>query len=238
MTHIDDFLSAFSAIEKGLRSKLRALPRVTFYELVERAAERDAKVRRLRDDLKEFADLRNAIVHERTDGHAIADPNARAVRDIRRLQDLLLAPPAVMPAFARHILRVGLRAPIGEVAADMTKHSYSQVPVTDGGRCVGLLTTNTIARWLGANAAEDLVSLRDTSVADVMEHTESKDNYRIVGRGESQFDVLALFQDFEGRGKRLEAVLISDAGKAEQALLGIITLYEMPTLIRNTGLRQ
>src|SRR4051812_42816091 len=42
-------------------------------------------------DLKEFADLRNAIVHERRGGHSIAEPHEKTVR---RLEEIPTRPAA------------------------------------------------------------------------------------------------------------------------------------------------
>ena len=56
------FLRVFSSIESWLRQQVDADRSTLFYQLVDRAAAKNRAVVRYRDDLKEFADLRNAIV--------------------------------------------------------------------------------------------------------------------------------------------------------------------------------
>jgi hypothetical protein len=87
----ESFLNSFAAIEKHLRSIGKADRSASFYQVVDSSARSDRVVRRYRDDLKEYADLRNAIVHERFDGHVIAEPNDRAVADLSKLQAMLTA---------------------------------------------------------------------------------------------------------------------------------------------------
>src|SRR5919201_3927910 len=89
------FLDAIAAIETLLRKMSGAGRLVGFYQLVDSAAQRSPSVRRHKDDLKEYADLRNAIVHERSGGRAIAEPHERVVSELRRLAVALANPPRV-----------------------------------------------------------------------------------------------------------------------------------------------
>jgi len=235
MSRSESFLKSFAAIEKHLRSRTNCDRTVPFYQVVERAAERLPPVRRLRDDLKEFADLRNAIVHERTDGHTIAEPNDVAVREIQRIESLLLAPPKVVPMFQGIVESVEASKPIADAVTKMRRGKFSQLPVTDAGQFLGLLTSNTVARWLGGEAKEEIVSLADTSVRDVLRHTEDPDHFVFLARESTLFEVLEHFDGFEARGKRLDALLVTHAGKRSETLLGIITLWDTPKILKLVG---
>lgn len=76
MLNSERFLNAFNSIEHSLRKLAKKEKGTRFYKLVNIASEHYQIVQHFSNDLKEFADLRNAIVHERTDGHVIAEPNA------------------------------------------------------------------------------------------------------------------------------------------------------------------
>jgi len=49
-------------------------------------------------------------------------------------------------------------------------------------------------------------------------------------RDSTLFEALERFQDFERRGKKLEAVLITQNGKLSETLLGIITIWDLPKI--------
>lgn len=236
MARSELFLKSFSALENHLRSRTNCDRTVPFYQVVEKAANRLPAVRRLQDDLKEFADLRNAIVHERTDGHPIAEPNDRAVRDIRRLESLLLAPSKVIPAFQVAVESVEASKPISDAVTTMRRRRFSQLPVIDAGRFLGLLTANTVARWLGSEAKDEIVSLTETPVRDVLEHTEDPDHFLFLGREATLFDVLDRFDAFEAKGKRLDAALVTHTGNPNETLLGIITVWDVPKILKVLGL--
>ena len=227
------FLDAFAAIEKLLRKMSGADRQVAFYQLVDAAAQQSPAVRRHKDDLKEYADLRNAIIHERSDGRAIAEPHERVVFELQRLAVALANPPRVLPLFQRKVHSVEITDRICEVLASFFPRNFSQVPVMSHGRLVGLLTTTTVSRWLAAQARHGLVDLTDHSVGDALKHIEHEGNWRVVARSALLADVLDAFDVAKAAGKRLDAVLVTHSGRPTEALIGIITIHDMPKILRS-----
>lgn len=232
------FLRAFSQIEKWLRSQVGTHRSDRFYELVDRAARRNPIVQRYQVDLKEFADLRNAIVHERTDDHVIAEPNDRALADLHRAKTNLLNPPCVVPKFQKTVCVLPLNASVGQAAIAMRDGSFSQIPILEGSKVVALLTAETIVRWVASEFANELVVPWETPIKDALVHTENADHYDIVPRRATLHDTLSLFEKFASRGQDLDAILISQDGKREQRLLGIVTLYDLPEILKELGLKR
>lgn len=73
--------------------------------------------------------------------------------------------------------------------------------------------------------------VEEAPVRDVLAHTEDADNHRLVPRDATVFDALQLFDAYNERGKSLDAVLITHAGRREEQLLGIVTIYDIPRLL-------
>ncbi len=238
MLNSEAFLTTFASIETWLRKQASVDKSVSFYQLVERAGEKNPAVRRYRDDLKEFADLRNAIVHERTDDHVIAEPNDRAVADFKRICTALLKPATVIPLFQRTVLTRNLQEHVGQAVSDMRAGSFSQLPILSDGKVVALLTSETVVRWLASELCNDLVSLSETKIEAVLPHTEDREHYCFLPRRATLQEALARFEDFTGRGKDLDAVLITQDGKCDQGLLGILTVYDLPAILETLGLRR
>lgn len=201
MQNSDRFLNSFSKIEQILRRITNSEKSTPFYELVRRASNRSTNVRYLQNDLKEFADLRNAIVHERTDGHVIAEPNDWAVSRILEIEKQLTDPPKVIPLFQTEVQVISTDDSIADAIKIMFEKSFSQMPVYHGNTFVNLLTANTISRWLGSNVNDDIFSLSETTISEVLNYTEEKDNYCFLGRNSSLFEVLEKFQTYERKGK-------------------------------------
>jgi CBS domain-containing protein len=176
---------------------------------------------------------RNALVHERGDGHALAEPYEETVHRLEEIRRILDTPPLALDVV--HVPRVETCSPhdlVGAVAGRMLAGSFSQLPVCDDGRLAALLTAETIARWLGSKLESGLGLVEEEPVAAILEFTEDPDIYRIVPRTSTVFDLLELFDDFAARGKYLDAVLITHQGKAAETPLSIVTTFDIPTLTK------
>lgn len=238
MKNSDIFLNTFSVIEGWLRTQADAERSVSFCQLVETVAKKNRTVSGCKDDLKEFADLRNAIVHERTDGHVIAEPNDRALADFERIRAALINPPTVMPKFQREVRSRRADEAVGAAVADMRSGSFSQLPILSNGTVIALLTAETVVRWLASEVGNDLVSLLDTKIEAVLPHVEDKEHYCFLSRRATLQEALDRFEDFTARGRDLDAILISQDGKPRQALLGILTVYDLPAVLETLGRRR
>lgn len=233
MKNSERFLNAFVAIEKYLQSRCGLDQWVPFSKLIEVASETMPEVKKYINDLKEYGELRNAIVHNRRDNdYVIAEPNAAAVEDIEKIRDFIKKPPIIFPLFERSVLSHDMNASIGTAVKEMSERNYSQIPIMSTGKFKALLTTDTISRWLGANVADDLVSLKETKIDDVLKFCENPNSFLFVARNTSLFKVLEYFDEFEKRGKRLEALLITASGNQNEKIIGIITISDLPKLLR------
>jgi predicted transcriptional regulator len=232
-TNSENFLNSFNEIEHYLRKVTNEVKETSFYALIDKASLSNSAVKHFKDDLKEFADLRNAIIHERTDNHVIAEPNDRTVRELNNIALLLLQPPKVSSFFRNKVFKLFSKDPIAKAVEFMYVKSFSQVPIYEDKNFIGLLTSNTIARWLGASVRDDIFSLEETSISMVLkEYTEDKDNCEFLNRTATLFDVLKKFQEYETKGKRLDAILITANGKPDEELLGIITVWDLTSVYR------
>lgn len=226
-SNADRFLNAYCRIEQALRKMVAPDRFLKFYELVKGACRSDPLVRQYRVDLLELGELRNAIIHNRTDGRIIAEPDDEAVAAIERIAAHLSEPPRVLPLFSKRVITVKESDPISVAVKLLYRYSYSQLPVMGKGIITALLTTNTISRWLG-RIMENREPLDDPAVGEVLEYTEHVDNFRLVGAGTTLFEIQDIFYRFYQRGKRLDAILITHGGCAEEPLLGIITMRDLP----------
>lgn len=231
MSRADRFLGAFSAIERRLRVIAEADRGASFYALVDRAGQRSRAVLQFGVDLKEYADLRNAIVHERGDGRPIADPREETVTAIEVIQKVLEDPPRLLQVLKVSVQSCGSADPIGLAARQMYDGDFSQLPVYDGHSFVALLTAETVARWLAASLESGIGLVEEAPVRNVLGYAEDQDNHQLVSRDATVFDALQSFDIYSARGKSLDAILVTHAGKRDEKLLGIVTIYDIPRLL-------
>jgi predicted transcriptional regulator len=233
--HSDRFLSAFSRIEQHLRKITRSSKQDTFSTLLTRAVSQ-ASIKGFSDDLREFADLRNAIVHERGGGYVIAEPHQETVDRLEQIEKFISQPPTIESLGTIPVVTCSPSDPIGKAAKAMFEGKFSQLPVYHHEKCIGLLTSETIARWIAAKFQPNLDILEEAPVEQVLLYGEEDSVYQFISRKTPIADVVALFDRTAHGGKSLDAVIITHSGKPDQQPLHILTVYDLPRLYRKAGL--
>jgi CBS domain-containing protein len=224
------FVDAFHTIEKDLRRRTNAGPDVRFYRLVDLAAPKDAVIARHQVDLKEWADLRNAIVHEKTRRH-IARPFAGTVREIERIAELLRRPPLLRQVLGRQRVHVAEASdPVGQALKVMYHQRFSQMPVYSRDRLIGLLTAETFARFVAASSSESAMTHLATPIVDVLPHEEDARHYELLSRSATSTETLALFDAYEAEGRYLDAIIVTRTGRRTERPTGIVTVFDVPRL--------
>ena len=225
------FLDAHTAIEKWLKSQVDADRRRDFLELVDGVSALNYSVHRHNTALKELNRFRNVVVHNYSRGRPLAAPTTHAVELITAIRKELLSPPLLLPLAATPVAHCRPSDPLGCCVKKMHDGVFSQLPVYEGNEYVGLLTAETIARWLATEFVGDWKGIVDErSVAEVMRHQESSENSKFLAARATVADAMSAFDDFQHRGKRLEAILITSAGSPSEPLRGIVTIHDIPKL--------
>ncbi len=233
LNNAERFLNAYSAIEHEMERLLNLKEHRRFFELVDRSSRISPVIERYRFDLKEYSELRNAIVHDRAGGDIIATPTDQVVGKIERIAELLLEPPRVAPLFLKEVLAFKCTYPVARAIRALSRMSFTQAPVLDDDeKTVCLITSNMLVKWIGLSLEEGHFDLENTTVQQVADRVSHEENYEIVSVNQSLFDIPNLFYRWQQEGRKLEAVLITQHGERGEKLLGIITNRDLPRVHR------
>lgn len=224
------YLDAFNAIEKWMRAQVNSADRMDFPELVDTVSDSNYSVRRHNLVLKDLNRFRNYVVHQYRRLKPLAVPTAEAVQQIIAIRNEFLSPPSLFSLAAKPVEQCGPSEALGVSVKKMHDGVFSQLPIHDGQKCLGLLTAETIARWLANHLGDGAGLVEEQPVADVMKHQEDHDNHTFLARTATVADGLYAFNEFLRRGKRLEAILITQNGRPSESLLGIVTINDIPKL--------
>jgi predicted transcriptional regulator len=222
---IEHFEADYNAIDGFLRRAVGSDKYTSFSSVVGEYARRHAGWRD-RDLLVTVAEIRNAIVHGKTEPYRyVAVPVPAILEQLRVCRDRLIHPKKVFPTFKRAVEIASLADSLAHVLRIVNKRTYSQFPVYDGQQFRGLLTENGIARWLAQHVVTklSLVEMEDVPVREVLRNEEERRTWYFVGREYRVDDLRGLFATHE----LLEAILITAQGKESEALLGIATRWDI-----------
>ncbi len=222
------FLNAFVSIEEYLRQKTSQDGHMGFSQMIRAVGKREQNVKSLEYDLKEFAQLRNAIIHERAGDEVIAEPNDLVVKAIEHAAEMVTRPPTVFPLFKRNVITISPDTKLRKALKIMYSSGISKLPIVKSNKCIGVLTSSTITRWLGDCVENNQIDLDNTTAESVLKFGRKKDRYAVTGRKTDLFSAVALFEDHEHKGQRLHALLITENGKDTEKIIGIMTISDLP----------
>jgi predicted transcriptional regulator len=222
----EKFLTAFTKIEKQLKARLNNRRDIGFARAVKILRSSNAIVRRYNDDLLSFAELRNAIVHNKIDmAYAIAEPHDSIVERIKRIEKELTHPQLVGSMFSKKVFTFQESESLADMLIMFREKDLSKFPIYENNMFKGLLTQKGIAKWL-ANNEDDPHLAKKTSIREVLPF-EGEDNYKFIASKASVHRAVELFREQVGSGKRLEALLITKTGMPKEKLEGIITAWDI-----------
>jgi len=228
------FIDLFTEIEQKLREICDDRFHSSFSELVRRARVFHPAIQRYGNDLKEFAELRNAITHTRRENFIIAEPHSDIVKEIRKIRDMMYNPPKLNSLPLNKPYFASPSTPVMEMLKTFAAKGFVRCPVVDKNRVVCLITAKTLARWL----TESIVTNRDinaTLVASLVPFTNPKD-FAIVP---AHIDILTIYNMYKRsmkEGNYLQSILITENGGPNSPLVGIFTPSDIPQLVEQMNL--
>ena len=259
-SRIDRFEAAYNRIDRELQRLLdepREGRRRGFASCVRQIAAERRHFGRHLDFLLEAGELRNAIVHNRMGAaEYIAVPTQSTVAQLEAIDEELRKPAALRAFAAREVVAVSVDDRVGHVLALVKQKGFVRFPVKRDGRIIALLTASGVVRWIAshdidacalpsparegraiAGPLDETVRISDgeriictiaaVSVGEVLARDHRKDEFAILPRDASVESALALWS----RNPRLEAVIVTERGRADEAPLGIATATDLIKLI-------
>lgn len=259
-SRIDRFEAAYNRIDRELQRLLdepREGRRRGFASCVRQIAAERRHFGRHLDFLLEAGELRNAIVHNRVGAaEYIAVPTQATVAQLEAIDEELRKPAALRAFAAREVVAVSVDDRVGHVLALVKQKGFVRFPVKRDGKIIALLTASGVVRWIASHdidacalpsSARDargaagpldetirvsdgeriICTIAAVSVGEVLARDHRKDEFAILPRDASVESALALWS----RNPRLEAVIITERGRADEAPLGIATATDLIKLL-------
>lgn len=222
------FLLAFNRIAFTLRKIVKAKEYMPFYRLIDLAKKKRPLVKKYEDDLRSFADLRNAIVHHRvSEEFIIAEPHIEVVERIEYIDQLLARPILVGQVFRKNVITFQTTDSLKDVLDVIEERKYTQFPIYNGRDFRGLITTAGITNWLADVANHKIAVHEMPTVEDILRYEKKRTNYKFISRYLTVYHAKELFKEGVENGNRYEALLITEHGNPHQKLIGIITPLDL-----------
>ncbi|MGP4041207.1 CBS domain-containing protein [Gracilibacillus sp. D59] len=201
----------------------------SFTEVLTKARVQHHAIDQYFDLLKQCSKLRNAMVHRKIkEDFYIAEPHQDVVYELEQLAVLLTKPPTCLSIASKPVEFFYLDTPIKKLITCMQEKQYSQYPIYQEEKLIGLLTDGNIANWFATNTDQLSIEL-DQPIGDIF-RIEKKEHTRIVGKEASVMDIESIFKEYLERNQKIEAILITETGTAAELPIGIISSWDLVQL--------
>lgn len=204
-----------------------------FGEAWRHAVDRNDPVARRHKELGiTLRELRNAISHSSyRNGIPIAVPRQDLVEAAEKLAEEVRNPAKIDRFMNRSPISLNPDSSLPEVAKVISENDFSQIPICHNGRVVNLLTTNAISRWLANSIDENGEIYEDTAqvtTEQLLRHAESLDAPKYVKPNCPAYKVC----DMLSSDNPVPAVLVTSTGDVHSDLMGIVTVSDVPNILR------
>lgn len=231
MSNANTFLSLYNKTDHYLKEKHEIDRTTSFFRMLDEVAVHSAVVRKYRQTLKQFGQLRNAIVHEYRDGQIIAEPNENAVEEFQRIYDRISRPKRAVDIVGTDIIRLNKDDQIGKAIDIMSERGFSRVPVIGADGFIGMFSSQHLVEVINKAQQNSIESLRSMRMDEVLTYADRNKQVRFLSKSASVHDAIEIFEETALKDHKLDAILITETGKRHQMPLGIITDGDLPALL-------
>ena len=227
MDNAQRFLKAYNAIDHSLRTQYNFKRSMAFSDMVRRSVLINSVVRKYEDDLVDYSRLRNAIVHSGNDEDVIAQPNDNVVQKMERIAKLICTPPKAIDSICqKDVLCVEASQSLKTVIQTISSSGYSNLPVYDGEKLIGIANGQRILDCLGkamgsGQSADDFCA--NVKIGDVVSTQISEVYYAIANSNITLEQALNMFY----KNRKMLVILITKNGTNLERPIGIISVADI-----------
>lgn len=228
MNRADEFVRLFNTLVDRLRKMTGQGHAAAFHELVAAAARTNPVVKRNVSLLRDYSELRNAIVHYHSyPAEYVAEPTEKTLARFGNLVDAIASRRKLYPAHRKDVRVFQADEKFTEALKYMDEMNFSQVVALKHGEHV-LLTAEGIAEWLQTRVKGECLDLSTYTVGDVLEFEKGQKS-TVMSRFQTIDEALELFSKtaLGRRSTRIYAIIITHSGKRTEKPLGIVTAWDL-----------
>lgn len=227
MSNAERFLKAYNAIDHSLRNQYNFKRAMAFTDVIRRSVLINSVVRKYEDDLMGYSRLRNAIVHSGNETDIIAEPHLNVVEKLEHIAKLICTPPKAVDSICRKdVLCVDAKDSVKKVVELISKSGYSNLPVYDGEKLIGIANGQRILDSIGRellNKKDISKYLKDSKIGDVVSNQVTETYFAISDQNITLEQALNLFY----KNRKILVILITKNGSDYEKPMGIISVADI-----------
>jgi CBS domain-containing protein len=229
----DTLLDLYNEVDHWLRKECKRDKHADHSFLIQELAGSNPTVARNQQLMRAVAQIRNSLVHNPIPSVAqpLIEPHPQLVASYRQLRDALMNPlKALSIAVPRQQLyTTTMDANLGEVMKAMDENIFTHVPIIENDKMIGIFSENTLLSYL-AETGEGIIT-KDMKIGDLKKFlplsAHRGESFVFAGRNTPLSEIYKIFNDAIQVRRRIGMIFITQSGKENEKLLGIITAWDL-----------
>ncbi len=232
MSNANIFISLYNKTDHYLKEQIRQERNYSFSRKLDIVAESNALVRRYRTSLKQFGQLRNAIVHEYRDEQIIAEPTESVVSEFQSIYNKITRPESAINVVGTHVVSIQKDCVVERAIRIMSENDISQVPVIGEEGFLGMFTPSMLFKTICEAQGEHLNSIMKSRMDEILKYSDRHRKVKFLNRHSSVFDVVEIYENTALKDHQIDAIIITESGEVHEMPLGIITDSDLPEIMK------
>ncbi len=233
MNRVDEFIQTYNELDKEVKKVLKVDTYMSHVKALDILAKKSDLISRNLDILKQYARLRNCIVHDTVSGtqEPIAIPLQEVVERYKNILNRFKNPLTVHD-ICTHRSKLLVASPnslVIDVMEAMENLLISRVPIIEKENVIGLFNGNVLIYYL-ASTKKCLIS-NSTVMSELKDFTNlechRKEQFDFVDKTLNIYDAQKYFKKRNKNNHKLVALFITSDGTRKGKLLGVLTEWDL-----------
>ena len=233
MNRVDEFVQIYNDLDREIKKVLKLDKYIAHMKALDILAKKSDIIARNLDVLKQYARLRNCIVHDTVSG--IEEPIAIPLQEVvERYKSILkrFKNPLTVYDICTHRSKLLVASPNSlaiDVMQAMENLLISRVPIIEKENVIGLFNGNVLIYYLASTKKCSISN--DTAMNELKEFTNldchRKEQFDFVDKTLNVYDAEKYFKKINKDNHKLVALFITSDGTRKGKLLGVLTEWDV-----------
>ena len=185
----------------------------------------------IREKLDLCREIRNVLTHKsKLGGESVVEPSQTILNNLKQCIDFIKKPPLALN-FATPsdmIMKASFSANVLKTMSKMYKNGFSHVPVLENSYFTGIFSMSTVFEYVLKNP-ENPINYK-TTIRDLdrlLDISKQSENYYFAPRSLSSIEARKIFEQVQGKNKRISIIFITENGRKNERILGLLTPWDL-----------
>lgn len=231
-------IDLFKELEEIIRKKCNVsgiiTENTTLDSQIKELSKKNSVVRKYQDELMIIKQVRNINTHQRNDKYGyVVCPNPDMNIKLKTIIDEIKNPPTIynsnISVKRQNMYCRNIDDTIEETIKVMIEKVYTHIPIFENDVLVGVFSENTLLDIV--NKETGILIGKDTTFRAFQDYLKienhSSEEFKFISRNKNIYDIEDIFKDYFTRNKRLGCVYITENGKENEKILGMLTAWDI-----------